>query len=260
MGIRFFEGFNTAFRNNTEEEGINLSLIIVNLAVAAMMLVLTSYLDLRKREVEDKVWLIFGGVGALLQAYEVYTRETSPVLLGVSVALAAIIGMGLYFFGFYGGADGKALIVVGVLVPVFAPRIGLYSIAPLIVLTNGVLISILLPVAILLFNATRLLRKQPIFDGFSEPWYRKALACFLGYKQSGKPREFQFSMEKPVADRTERKFQFSMMQDDFETKGNTWVTPGIPLLVFFTAGYFVMLLYGDLVIALIQYISKVFGF
>ena len=169
--------------------------------------------------------------------------------------------MGLYFFGFYGGADGKALIVVGVLLPVFVPRIGLYSIAPLIVLTNGVLISILLPVAILFFNIFRLIQRQPIFEGFSEPSYRKAIACFLGYKQIGKPREFQFSMEKTVPQNGVeiKKFQFSMMQDDFETKGNTWVTPGIPLLVFFTAGYFVMLIYGDLVISDGQFASKIFG-
>lgn len=225
------------------------------------MLLFTSYLDLKKREVEDKVWLIFGSAGVLLQVYEVHTGETSLVLLGVSVALAAAIGMGLYFFGFYGGADGKALITLGVLVPVFAPRVGLYPIAPLIVLTNGVLISILLPVALLLFNVTRLARKQPIFEGFSEPWYRKLVACFLGYKQTGKAREFQFSMEKQIDERNEmKKFQFSMMQDDFETRGNTWVTPGIPLLVFFTVGFFVMIFYGDLVISLIQFLSKVFGF
>jgi preflagellin peptidase FlaK len=226
------------------------------------MLLYTSYLDMKKREVEDKVWLIFGAIGVLLQVYEVYSGQTAIVLLGISVALAAVIGMGLYFFGFYGGADGKALIVVGVLVPVFVPRIGLYSIAPLIVLTNGVLISILLPVVILCFNITRLIRRQPIFKGFSEPWYRKAIACFLGYKQTGKPREFQFSMEKPVVEAggQTRKFQFSMMQDDFETKGNTWVTPGIPLLVFFTTGYFVMLFYGDLVISIVQFTSKLFGF
>lgn len=235
-------------------------LFVFNLSAAAIMLLFTSYLDLKKREVEDKVWLIFGGIGVLLQIYEIHIGETSLVQLGISVVLATVVGMGLYFFGFYGGADGKALIVVGVLVPVFVPKVGLYSIAPLIVLTNGVLISILLPIALLLFNATRLARRQPIFEGFSEPWYRKALACFLGFKQTGKPREFQFSMEKQASEGNEpRKFQFSMMQDDFETKGNTWVTPGIPLLVFFTIGYFVMLVYGDLVIAMIQFIWKLFG-
>ncbi|MGI0091465.1 MAG: prepilin peptidase [Nitrososphaerales archaeon] len=238
--------------------------LFVNLSLAAAMLLYTSYLDLRKREVEDKVWVIFGIVGAALEAYEVAIGETGIIALGISIALAGVIGMGLYFFGFYGGADGKALVVVGVLVPHFVPNVGLYSVAPLIVLTNGVLISILLPMAILLFNIARLLRKQPIFEGFSEPWYRKALACFLGYKQLGKPREFQFGMEKTVSKEGPgdqvKKFDFAMLQDDFETEGNTWVTPGIPLLVFFTIGYFVMLFYGDIVIALIQSLTRLAGF
>lgn len=224
------------------------------------MLLFTSYLDLKKREVEDKIWLIFGGLGVALQIYEIHIQEITIIQLAISLILATVIGMGLFILGFYGGADGKALVVLGVLVPVFAPRIGIYSIAPLIVLTNGVLLSILLPIAILIFNLSRLIRKQPIFEGFSEPWYRKALACFLGFKQSTRPHEFQFSMEKPNEETgNERKFQFSMMQDDFETKGNTWVTPGIPLLVFFTAGYFAMIAYGDLVIALVSYASKLFG-
>jgi len=231
------------------------------MSVAALMLLFTSYLDLKKREVPDKIWLIFGAIGVILQLYEISNGETSIIQLGISVSLATIIGMGLYFFGFYGGADGKALIVVGVLLPVFVPKIGLYSIAPLIVLTNGVLISILLPIAILFFNIFRVIRRQPIFEGFSEPWYRKLIACFLGYKQTGTPKEFQFSMEKSVAKNggETKKFQFSMMQDDFETKGNTWVTPGIPLLVFFTAGYLVMLIYGDLVISIVQFVSKLSG-
>lgn len=235
------------------------TLIDVNLSVAAGMLLFTSYLDMKRREVPDKVWLVFGGIGAVMQSFEILSGETNLIQLAISIVLATAIGMGLYFFGFYGGADGKALIAVGVLVPVFTPNIGLYSIAPLIVLTNGVLLSILLPVGILVFNFSRLLRKERIFEGFSEPWYRKALACFLGYKQSGKPREFQFSMERSDDSDGSKKFQFSMMQDDFETKGNTWVTPGIPLLVFFTAGYLLMLGYGDLVIAVVKFVTKLIG-
>lgn len=223
------------------------------------MLLSTSYLDLRKREVPDKVWMIFGGVGLILQIYEISTRQSNILILGISILLATVIGMGLYFFGFYGGADGKALIALGILVPSFMPKVGLYSIAPLIVLTNGVLLSILLPIGILLYNLSRLIRGQTIFEGFREPWYRKTLACFLGYKQMGKARNFQFSMERSDDSGDNKKFQFSMMQDDFETNGNTWVTPGIPLLVFFTAGFFVMLGYGDLVIALVNHVTKLFG-
>jgi preflagellin peptidase FlaK len=235
----------------------------LNFAIAAIMLLFTSYLDLKDREVPDKVWLIFGGIGGVLQLYEVLNGETNLLDLGIAVGLATAVGMGLFFFGFYGGADGKALIALGVLVPRFVPMVGLYSIAPLIILTNGVLISILLPIGLLIYNAAALLRKQPIFEGFQEPIYRKILACLLGYKQTGKPREFQFGMEKTIQDPDQgdvKKFDFSLMRDDFETKSGTWVTPGIPLLVFFTAGYFVLLFYGDLVIGLIQFFSRLFGF
>jgi preflagellin peptidase FlaK len=236
---------------------------VLNFALAAIMLLFTSYLDLKYREVPDKVWLIFGGIGGLLQAYEVLNGETDLLQLGIALGLATAIGMGLYFFGFYGGADGKALIALGILVPHFTPMVGLYSITPLIVLTNGVLISILLPIGLLIYNTILLLRNTPIFVGFQEPTYRRILACLLGYKQTGKPKDFQFGMEKTVPSVTGgevKKFDFSLMRDDFETKTDTWVTPGIPLLVFFTAGYFVCLIYGDLVIGLIQSVSRLFGF
>ena len=71
------------------------------------MLLFTSYLDLKKREVEDKIWLIFGGLGVALQVYEIHIQETSIVQLGISLILATIIGMGLFILGFYGGADER---------------------------------------------------------------------------------------------------------------------------------------------------------
>jgi len=243
----------------------NYGIYLINFTVAGIMLLFTSYLDLKKREVEDKVWVIFGIIGVVLQVYEVANGETDLVQLLIGVGLGALVGMGLYFFGFYGGADGKALVVLGVLVPHFVPQIGLYPVAPLMILTNGVLISILLPLGLLIYNISMVLRKKPIFEGFHEPIYRKILASLLGYRQSGKARDFQFSMEKTIAApdsgvKETKKFDFSLMRDDFETKGDTWVTPGIPLLVFFTAGYFFLLFYGDLVIGLIQFVSRLFGF
>lgn len=228
------------------------SLVDAGLVLAAAMLIFTSYLDLKKREVEDKVWLIFGGMGVILQAFELWYGIITALLLAISLILAAVIGMGLFFFGFYGGADGKALIVLALLVPVFTPQNGIYSIAPLMVLSNGVLISVFLPVAMLILNFTRILRGEKIFEGFNESALRKLGACLLGFKQLGNPRPFQFSMEK--LSENGKKFDFAMLQDDFETRAGTWVTPGIPLLVFFAIGFFVMVFYGDLVISIIRFV------
>jgi archaeal preflagellin peptidase FlaK len=251
--------FGTGSKMNIDGYGI----YSLNIALASIMLLYTSYLDLKSREVPDKVWLIFGAIGAVLQVYEISIGSTLLIQLLIGVGLAALVGMGLFFFGFYGGADGKALIVLGLLIPHFVPKVGIYSIAPLMILTNGVLVSVFLPLALLIYNSYMIIRKRPIFDGFSEPVHRKLLASILGYRQTGKPREFQFSMEKDTATAdgviTARRFDFSLMRDDFETKSGTWVTPGIPLLVFFTAGFFLLLIYGDLVIGLIQFFSRLFG-
>ena len=238
----------------------------VDITIAAIMFLFTSYLDIRKREVEDKVWIVFGIIGAASLVYQGVTSTVDWFSVGISIGLTTLIGLGLFYFGFYGGADGKALIVFSLFIPLYNPAIGLYSLAPIIVLTNGVLISMLLPAALLTLNISRLIRKQPIFEGFEEPLYRKVLACLLGYKQLDRPRSFQFSLErKELAetgsgqkeDKPQKKFDFSLARDDFEDSPNTWVTPGIPLLVFFTAGFFSLLLYGDLVIGLIHFFVQI---
>jgi preflagellin peptidase FlaK len=230
----------------------------VNIFLASLMLLLTSYLDMKKREVPDKVWIVFGAIGVGLEIYEVETGVALFFWLIVAIVLAAVIGMGIFFAGLYGGADGKALIVLAILVPYLVPRVGIYPIAPLIVLTNGILLSMLLPIGLLILNAARIIRGKKIFAGFSEPLHRKILAIFLGYKSSGKPRDFQFSMEKKGLDGQGKRFDFGLMQDNFETAPGTWVTPGIPLLVFFTAGFFVLLFYGDIVISIIQFLVHIF--
>ena len=240
---------------------MNFAILNVNIFLASLMLLLTSYLDMKKREVPDKVWIVFGAIGVGLEIYEVETGVTLFFWLIVAIVLAAVIGMGIFFAGLYGGADGKALIVLAILVPYLVPRVGIYPIAPLIVLTNGILLSMLLPIGLLFLNAGRIIRGKKIFVGFSEPLHRKILATFLGYKSSGEPRDFQFSMEKKEPEQPERqgkKFDFGFMQDNFETAPGTWVTPGIPLLLFFTAGFFVLLFYGDLVISIIQFLVRIF--
>ena len=230
----------------------------MNIFLASLMLLLTSYLDMKKREVPDKVWIVFGAIGVGLEIYEVETGVALFFWLIVAIVLAAVIGMGIFFAGLYGGADGKALIVLAILVPYLVPRVGIYPIAPLIVLTNGILLSMLLPIGLLILNASRIIRGKKIFVGFSEPLHRKIVATFLGYKSSGKPRDFQFSMEKKESEGQGKTFDFGLMQDNFETAPGTWVTPGIPLLVFFTAGFFVLLFYGDIVISIIQFLVHIF--
>src|SRR5579875_3091202 len=82
-------------------------IIAINIMGAIVMLCFTSYLDLKTREVEDKVWIIFGVCAALLQGYEVFTGLTDLLTLGISVLVSALVGLGLYYFGFYEEPTGR---------------------------------------------------------------------------------------------------------------------------------------------------------
>jgi preflagellin peptidase FlaK len=241
-----------------------INILFVNIAMASSMLIFTSYVDLKKREVEDKVWIIFGVIGVFVEVYEIANGSMELITLLVSVGLAGLIGFGIFFLGLYGGADAKALVVLSIILPYLNPHVGIYGIVPLIVLTNGVLLSMILPIGLLIMNLGRIASGQKIFEGFDESVPRKLLACLLGYKSNGMPRNFQFPMEKRVEAKDDRlkeksakKFDFGFIQDEFESTPGTWVTPGIPLLVFFTIGFFVLLSYGDLVIGLVSFIARI---
>jgi preflagellin peptidase FlaK len=232
------------------------SQIILNILLVTVMLAYTSYLDLKKREVDDYVWIIFGLLGATLLPIEYllhWYNENIFVTL-FSIGISSAIGLGLFYFGFYGGADGKALIVVSVFLPVYTSCDCIQPITSIIVLTNAVILSLILPISISVYNLSQILKGENIFRGLeSESKKRKLLAIFLGFRiKPNSKRKFMLPMEKTVNDR--RTFSFSLLEDDFESRQDVWVTPGIPLLVFMTVGFLVLILFGDLLTVLIKLI------
>ncbi|MCS6769527.1 MAG: prepilin peptidase [Candidatus Caldarchaeum sp.] len=220
-----------------------------NTLLAASTLLYTSYLDVRTREVDDVVWVVAASLGLVLNAFSVYSGGLGELLrYGFAVAVSGAVAFALYFGGLYGGADAKALLTIAVIQPYVYTWPTIHGINALTTLTNGMLLSASLPLSFAAYNLFRLIRGEKIFKGFeSERKIRKLAACFIGVrvsKSAGKP--FWSPVEK--TENGVRKFDFNISIDDIEmVKGNDmWITPGIPLLVFFTAGYFINLLAGDL--------------
>ena len=70
---------------------------------------------------------------------------------------------------------------------------------------------------------------------------------FLGYR-ANKPK-FRFSIER--IDGSNKKLDFSIHHaehEDFCKTPNTWVSPGIPFLVYITGGFILQLLFGDIIL------------
>ncbi len=257
------------------------SIVLIKTALCAVALVWASVQDWRTREVSDAIWLAMGGCGALLTVVELLVdfSRLHLTILAASAALCFALGLGLYYFGFFGGADAKCLWCLGVALP-FNPleRLGFSPLGPqnpvfsASIFTNSVLTAALLALGIALSNAVKR-AKGPLFtDNEERGFWKRLLVVVIGYKaricKVLEKKDFYFPLEEFAfrEGRVERKFRLSTRVRDGDSyaaleelvkKGlvrgdeEVWVSPAIPLIVNITLGFFISLLYGDLVLAMI---------
>ncbi len=219
------------------------SLIELNqlrIVLAIGMLGYASYTDVTKREINDFVWVIFGALAAVLLIFEPNLSE-ALVTIGISLIVVPVVLI-IWRIGFFGGADAFAIIVLAALVPQITLSDGM--ITPFTILTNAVLISII-PLFLNFFrNLIEITKKNDIFEGFKEPAGKRIMAMFLGYK--AKNPKYGFSIEKKAGKNKKLNLVLHNAEyAEFCTTPNTWITPGIPYMLFITAGFVVQLLYGD---------------
>lgn len=239
-----------------------LELKCITLLVA---LALASYQDVRTREIEDKIWLVAGAAGAALTACEALAAPAYPLLFALaSMGLTAVLAVGVYFLGLYGGADAKALAVIAVTMPLSPSSSGLYSpFFPLTVLGNALLCSLVLVPACLVYNvAWRLSRGQPLFGGVRAGLLTRIGALFTAIKV--RPRTARQVHFNPIEVRHEGGPAglrlFSRVSDEDEAKDiddskeYVWVTPAIPMILFLLVGFVIAALGADLIFGLLALI------
>jgi preflagellin peptidase FlaK len=218
------------------------------IAACACMLAAASFYDMKSREIPDRIWLIFGGAGALLMALEL-PAGTQPLVFRymAGMGIMSIIGYAAYRAGLMGGADSKAIVALAVLFPAYDAGYIIHGIPSLAILSNALVLSL----AGLLYNMARntvsLARGIPIFEGISEGRLRKALAFSTGFSTASCGRHL-FAMEEKDGQGNTR-FSFNPAgYDDFAEQGGRrmWVTHALPFIVFIAAGFAVLLAVGDL--------------
>jgi preflagellin peptidase FlaK len=218
------------------------------LAASVAMLSLAGASDLRSRSVSDWLWVAFGAVAIALYAVDM---PDNLLLAAISIAVAGIVSFVVYRLGLFGGADSLALFVLALLVPNYS---GLLSgnaspLFPLAVFVNALALSagqVFVNVARNLFSLSR---GRDLFMGFEgETGARKALAFMVGYRSASSPSFFSFPIEAGDGARR-RRFDFMPKRAEtaqYEKGGDVWVTPGLPFLLYLTAGLLVAIFFGDL--------------
>lgn len=217
----------------------------IRILLALVMLSSATIIDIRKREISDLMWIIFGVIAGILIFFEPNLLEAA-FGVGFSLIVAPLVLI-LWRFGLFGGADALGLIVLAALAPMatFSDS----AISPFTILVNSALLSISPMVINFVRNSILILRKKDIFHDFEETKSKKIFAMFLGYRS--KNPKYSFSLETQVGKK--KRLNIALHHSDtaeYCTTPDTWVTPGLPFMIFILGGFILQLLFGDVILSL----------
>ncbi|MEM2865511.1 MAG: A24 family peptidase C-terminal domain-containing protein [Candidatus Bathyarchaeia archaeon] len=229
-----------------------------------------AYSDLRSREVDDLVWILYGSMGLLLTLVRLLQDGGLWRILSASIVLTSAIALSMAYMGLFGGADAKAFICLSLANPVWpwsSPLLGwIHPLYPLAVLYNAYLLSAAVIPYALARNISYALRRGGLFQGFEDsPAASKLLAVLTGYKVSlGELEKGHLYPMERIVDGERR---FSLLFDAEADRGElleelkrrceaygveeAWATPGLPLLAFVFPALPLTGLIGDVLVSLI---------
>ena len=211
--------------------------------MALTMLIVGSIIDIWKREIHDYYWIGFVSVGVLLLLID---PDLISNLLTIGFALIiAPFAILMWKIGFFGGADAFALIALAVIAPM--ATISENAVTPFTTLSNAAILFVIPLLINVMRNVIAQIKGENIFEEFDASTAKKSAAILMGYRAKN-PR-FGFAIEK--TENGMKKFDLAMHHaenQEFCTKPNTWITPGIPYLLLITGGFIIQLFYGDIIL------------
>jgi preflagellin peptidase FlaK len=246
------------------------TLNITSLILSTIILGYSAWMDLKTREVPDRVWIIYLPASSILLILRLISNPQIANIYAASILITAGISLLMFQIGLFGGADLKAMICLAVALPTNPGKALITSINPIFPLTilyNTYLLSIGTVAYILAKNVEwRIIRGEVLFNGLGETSHlRKFLAIMTGYKTTYKTlreKVYLYPMEGTSMEsygKGKRLRLLVKVEEDRdrlisklgETLGNgedgvVWVTPGIPLLTLMFAALLLCTFIGDI--------------
>ena len=235
----------------------------VRIFLSLTMLGYGSYKDVETREIHDLLWLIFGGMGLLIDAYEIYTGALSLRYFGFAMGFILVTCALLYVLRLFGEADLLAFITITILQPA-PPRHLLWMwgwvppFFPFSIVANTALVGAFSAFVALFRNIKTRSSGVDLFGRFENlPQWRKFAMMFTGvYMNIGAIRgpPFQYPMETPESgeevDLKPDLFDDEAAEDAFkkfreQEKKYVWVSNTLPYLLVILGGYVVSIIVGD---------------
>ncbi|HTY75842.1 MAG TPA: A24 family peptidase C-terminal domain-containing protein [Candidatus Nanoarchaeia archaeon] len=254
--------------------------------VSLVFLLYSSWSDYKTREVSNKVWAVYAPIAFALTMAELLIYDQSNLLFfGISAGITIGFALLLFYTGAFGGADSKAFMCIALALPFFPTLLltpilpnGLSPLSqvifPVTILSNAVLIAALSVLYLLIRNLIRRASShKPLFEGTlaKESFGKKIMVLLTGQKfplSTLKAKWHIYPMEDieqpnetvengilnrkliivPKDEgRDEVIAHLSKAADEGKIDSKVWATPGLPMLIFVTAGLIVALTLGDIV-------------
>lgn len=257
----------------------------LRVSISLFFFIYSSWSDYKTREVSNWVWVLYAPPAFTLTFAELFlfSQDLLP-FYGLCFLLTSAFAIILFYAGAFGGADAKALMCLALalpfhpqhlVTPLFDVSPMMHLLFPLTVFSNSVLLAALSAIYMLLHNLMwRLRNGKPLFEGDlqSASAARKLLVLMTSYRvplEKLKAKWHIYPMEdveKAEDGKTHRKLKLFPRDEGREAIVDrlskavwageiselVWATPGLPMLIFVTAGLIIALFIGDMVWAMVS--------
>jgi preflagellin peptidase FlaK len=244
---------------------------ILKILFCTPFLLYSCYSDIKTRRVTNRLWLVMLAGGVFFVLYDIMTKGTQYImLLFLSAGLIFVLVYILFQLGTFGGADAKSLIVISIILPsypVFSafgfdfplnkPLLDLFSFG---ILGNAVMLTVVVPLGLAVYNTSRmgLHIDNPlyIFIGYKSrisDLADKHIKLIQSFEEENGLVKFRFRRGGVEIDETVIS-KLKVLSEKGIINDEVWVTPGLPFMIPITLGFFVTVVYGDMITELTKYL------
>jgi len=254
--------------------------------ITLLSLFYASWSDYKTREVSNSVWILLAPPAFALTFAELFLFDSSALpFFGLCFGLTSAFAIILFYAGGFGGADAKALMCLALALPFYpsellkpfmgevSPIMNLFF--PITVFSNSVILAALTAIYLLFHNILwRLKTGNQLFEGeqrkasigkrllvmatgykvhikkLKEKWHIYPLEDVENTEEGGIRRKLLVFPKDEGREAIVKRLEKAVETGEITEK--VWATPGLPMLIFITAGLFLALVYGDVVWALVK--------
>lgn len=261
----------------------------LRILISILLFIYASWSDYKTREVSNKVWIIFAPPAFALTLTEILIyNPLNLIFYAVSFGLTASLAIIIFYTGGFGGADAKALMCLALAIP-FHPEnlptpisVEISPISqmffPITVFSNSVLLAAATAIYMLLQNIFWQKKTgEKLFEEYAKKSLGKKLMVLItGYKapiEKLKEKWHLYPLED-INENSEGEFKRKLILFPRDEERNAiverlakaveagkiknaiWTSPGLPMLIFITAGLILALFFGDIIWLLIKSLLK----